>query len=215
MNNFMMHSFFIDEFITYLWAYLFPNYTLGNISMDLLYEKLKKYLKTLTKDEFNKEIIQLKRDIKEDMDFYLEKDPSIHEKEELILTNSSFKEVVLYRFYHLLYLHHETLLALFFMNEGKKISAIEIHPAVSIGVPFFIDHGLGVVIGETSIIKKRVQIYQGVTLGSKSLKEGSKLKGIKRHPTIEDDVVIYAYAMVLGNIIIPKGTIIKAHQIIY
>ena len=88
-------------------------------------------------------------------------------------------------------------------------TAIDIHPGASIGDRFFIDHGTGIVIGETAIIGKRVRIYQGVTLGALSIEDGKVLKGVKRHPTVEDDVVIYAGATILGgNTIIGQKIII-------
>jgi len=90
-------------------------------------------------------------------------------------------------------------------------TGIDIHPGAEIGPHFFIDHGTGVVIGETTMIGKHVKIYQGVTLGAKSFPKdanGRIVKGIKRHPNIEDDVTIYAGATILGPVTIGKGSII-------
>jgi serine O-acetyltransferase len=93
--------------------------------------------------------------------------------------------------------HHET--------------GIDINPGAKIGERFFIDHGTGIVIGETSIIGNNVKIYQGVTLGALAPAKGQSLRGVKRHPTIEDDVTIYAAATILGDVTIGKGTIISGN----
>ena len=92
-------------------------------------------------------------------------------------------------------------------NAHQK-TGIDIHPGAQLGENFFINHGTGIVIGETSIIGKNVKIYQGVTLGALAPLKAEILRGKKRHPTIEDDVTIYAEATILGDIIIGKGTII-------
>jgi serine O-acetyltransferase len=89
------------------------------------------------------------------------------------------------------------------------VTGIDIHPGASIGERFFIDHGTGVVVGETSRIGSGVRLYQGVTLGAKSFpldEHGNPIKGIDRHPIVEDDVVIYAGATILGRIVIGKGS---------
>ena len=93
-------------------------------------------------------------------------------------------------------------------EEVTRITGIDINPGASIGSPFFIDHGTGVVIGETSVIGNRVRLYQGVTLGALSPKQGQKIKNVKRHPTIKDDVIIYANTTILGDITIGENTII-------
>jgi serine O-acetyltransferase len=95
------------------------------------------------------------------------------------------------------------------MNEcAHAKTGIDIHPGAEIGKHFFIDHGTGVVIGETTVICDNVQIYQGVTLGALAPAKGQPLRGVKRHPTIEDDVTIYPDATILGNVTIGKGVIV-------
>ena len=92
---------------------------------------------------------------------------------------------------------------------AHSATGIDIHPGAAIGGSFFIDHGTGVVIGETSTIGERVRLYQGVTLGAKSFpldEHGNPVKGVKRHPDVEDDVVIYAGATILGAVRIGKGS---------
>jgi serine O-acetyltransferase len=94
-------------------------------------------------------------------------------------------------------------------EHAHTITGIDIHPGAAIGERFFIDHGTGVVVGETSRIGDRVTLYQGVTLGAKSFpldEHGNPIKGIDRHPVVEDDVVIYAGATILGRIVIGKGS---------
>jgi serine O-acetyltransferase len=96
-------------------------------------------------------------------------------------------------------------------EHAHSVTGIDIHPGASIGEKFFIDHGTGVVIGETCIIGKRVRIYQGVTLGAKSFpldKDGNPIKGVDRHPIVEDDVIIYSGATILGRVTIGKGSVI-------
>ncbi|MFT3915681.1 MAG: hypothetical protein QM704_16670 [Anaeromyxobacteraceae bacterium] len=94
-------------------------------------------------------------------------------------------------------------------EHAHSITGIDVHPGARIGEKFFIDHGTGVVIGETAVIGNRVRIYQGVTLGAKSFPldaQGNPIKGVDRHPIVEDDVVIYAGATILGRIVIGRGS---------
>jgi serine O-acetyltransferase len=96
-------------------------------------------------------------------------------------------------------------------EHAHSLTGIDIHPGARIGESLFIDHGTGVVIGETSVIGNRVRIYQGVTLGAKSFpldNDGNPIKGIDRHPVIEDDVTIYSGATILGRVTIGKGAVI-------
>jgi serine O-acetyltransferase len=98
---------------------------------------------------------------------------------------------------------------------AHKVTGIDINPKAVIGESFFIDHGTGVVIGETAIIGDNVKIYQGVTLGAMSLRKGQKLKGTKRHPTIENDVTIYANASILGgDTVIGENSVIGSNVFI-
>ena len=96
-------------------------------------------------------------------------------------------------------------------EHAHSITGIDIHPGATIGDSFFIDHGTGVVIGETCVIGSHVRLYQGVTLGAKSFpldKDGKPIKGIKRHPNVEDDVIIYSEATILGPVTIGRGSVI-------
>ena len=135
------------------------------------------------------------------------KDPAIHSNLE-VLVYPFFKVYIYYKIAHFLYLHKFYFLARLISEKAKKRTGIEIHPGATIGKNFFIDHGMGVVIGETAIIGDNVMIYHGVTLG------GTGKEKIKRHPTIKDNVVIGAGAIVLGNVVIGEGVTIGAGAIV-
>lgn len=136
-----------------------------------------------------------------------EKDPAIHKNREVILY-PFFKVYIFYKIAHFFYIHKCYFLARFLSEWGKRRTAIEIHPGALIGKNFFIDHGTGVVIGETTIIGDDVMLYHGVTLG------GTGKEKNKRHPTIEDHVTIGAGAIILGNIKIGKNSVIGAGSIV-
>lgn len=134
-------------------------------------------------------------------------DPAAYSKEEVIITYPGFYAVCIYRIAHALHELKIPLLPRLISEYAHEKTGIDIHPGAKIGSNFFIDHGTGVVIGETTIIGKNVKIYQGVTLGALSVKK--KMQSIKRHPTIEDDVVIYANTTILGGeTVIGKGSMI-------
>lgn len=134
-------------------------------------------------------------------------DPAAYSREEVIITYPGFYAVCIHRLAHALYELQVPLLPRLMSEYAHEKTGIDIHPGAQIGKSFFIDHGTGVVIGETSHIGNNVKIYQGVTLGALSVKK--KLQSVKRHPTIEDDVVIYANSTILGGeTIIGKGSII-------
>jgi serine O-acetyltransferase len=134
-------------------------------------------------------------------------DPAAYSREEVIITYPGFNAVCIYRLAHAIYELGIPLLPRLITEYAHEKTGIDIHPGAKIGESFFIDHGTGVVIGETSTIGKNVKIYQGVTLGALSVKK--KLQSKKRHPTIEDDVVIYANSTILGgDTVIGKGSVI-------
>jgi serine O-acetyltransferase len=116
-----------------------------------------------------------------------------------------------YRLAHELFLLGVPLIPRIITEQAHSVTGIDIHPGATIGEHFFIDHGTGVVIGETCRIGDRVRVYQGVTLGAKSFPlddEGRPMKGIARHPIVEDEVIIYSGATVLGRVTIGRGSII-------
>ncbi len=137
----------------------------------------------------------------------LQGDPAAYSREEIILTYPGFHAVCIYRIAHAIYELGIPLIPRLLTEYAHEKTGIDIHPGARIGESFFIDHGTGVVIGETASIGRNVKIYQGVTLGALSVKK--KLQSLKRHPTIEDDVVIYANSTILGGeTVIGKGSII-------
>ena len=131
-----------------------------------------------------------------------EGDPAAKSLEEIMLSYPSLEAVSIYRIAHLIYTCDVPLIPRIMTEYAHRNTGIDIHPGATIGESFFIDHGTGVVIGETCTIGNGVKLYQGVTLGAKSFpldENGNPIKGIKRHPDIEDNVVIYAGATILGG----------------
>jgi serine O-acetyltransferase len=137
-------------------------------------------------------------------------DPAANSVEEVIFSYPSIEAITVHRIAHELYGEHVPMLPRILSEHAHASSGIDIHPGASIGESFFIDHGTGVVIGETCVIGNHVKIYQGVTLGALSLERGEPgEKGRKRHPTIEDHVTIYAGATILGgDTVIGAGSVI-------
>lgn len=139
-------------------------------------------------------------------------DPAARGYTEVILSYPGIRAITAHRVAHELYLLQVPLVPRIISEHIHARTGIEIHPGARIGESFFIDHGSGVVIGETTVIGRRVRLYQGVTLGARSFKmddRGHPVKGGKRHPTIEDDVVIYPGATILGGAtVVGKGAVI-------
>ena len=131
----------------------------------------------------------------------LEGDPATANPDEVIFCYPGLLATSIYRMAHELYLLQVPIIPRIMTEHAHSLTGIDIHPGASIGPGFFIDHGTGVVIGETTLIGANVRLYQGVTLGALSLPKdaGKKLQHIKRHPTIEDDVIIYANTTILGG----------------
>ena len=140
--------------------------------------------------------------LKTDVRAGYEGDPAAKSIDEVILTYPAFKAISIYRVAHRLYEMHVPLVPRMMTEYAHRITGIDIHPGAKIGSYFFIDHGTGVVIGETTTIGEHVKLYQHVTLGAKSFEvgeDGTLVKGIKRHPDIGNRVVIYAGATILGG----------------
>jgi serine O-acetyltransferase len=138
-------------------------------------------------------------------------DPAARSVDEVLLCYPGIEAMIHHRIAHSLYRLGVPLLARIVAELAHTQTGIDIHPGASIGAGFFIDHGTGVVIGETSVIGERVRVYQAVTLGAKRFPtegDGSLKKGLHRHPVVEDDVVIYAGATILGRITIGRGSTI-------
>lgn len=147
------------------------------------------------------------RSIKEEIRLIRERDPAIHSSMEVLLY-PSFKVMLHYRLAHKLYLKKHYFLARYVSQRGVRKTGIEIHPGAQIGKGFFIDHGNGVIIGETTIIGDNVTLYQGVTLGGTGKEQG------KRHPTIGNNVMIGAGAKVLGSCTIGDDSKIGAGSVV-
>lgn len=147
------------------------------------------------------------QNIKEEIRIIRERDPAIHSSMEVILY-PSFKVMLHYRFAHKLYQNGHYFLARWVSQRGARKTGIEIHPGAQIGKGFFIDHGIGVIIGETTIIGNNVTLYQGVTLGGTGKEQG------KRHPTVGDNVMISAGAKVLGSFTIGENSKIGAGSVV-
>jgi serine O-acetyltransferase len=149
--------------------------------------------------------------LKGDVAAAFEGDPAAKSHEEIVISYPCITAIATYRIAHELSLKQVPLIPRIMAECAHSKTGIDIHPGATIGRNFFIDHGTGVVIGETTIIGDNVKIYQGTTLGAMSFPRddrGRIIKGRKRHPTIEDDVTIYAEATILGDVTVGKGAII-------
>jgi len=146
--------------------------------------------------------------IKEEIQVVFERDPAARSTLETIFTCPGFQAILFHRFNHWLWQKKLFLLARMSAHIARFLTGIEIHPGAIIGRRFFIDHGMGIVIGETSEIGDNCSIYHGVTLGGTTWQKG------KRHPTLEDDVVIGAGAKILGPITIGKGSHIGSNSVV-
>lgn len=153
---------------------------------------------------------EIRRQLDLDAIAFENNDPASHSLEEIYMAYPGFHAISIYRLSHALYNLDVFILPRMMSEYIHGITGIDIHPGATIGESFYIDHGTGIVIGETSIIKNNVKIYQGVTLGG--IQVSKDLAKVKRHPTIEDNVCIYANATILGgDIIIGANSTIGAN----
>jgi serine O-acetyltransferase len=153
----------------------------------------------------------IRRTLSTDVSAAYEGDPAAKSYDEIIFSYPGILAITIHRIAHQLYRHRVPLLPRIMSEYAHSVTGIDIHPGATIGERFVIDHGTGVVIGETTHIGANVRIYQGVTLGALSLTKDAvkKLRGSKRHPTIENDVIIYSGATILGG-----DTVIGARSVI-
>lgn len=217
--------------------FIFPSYNgykfeISNESV--LKKELTKILKPLSlsfpdnckefTSNYFKKIHTIKSNLINDAKAILDFDPAAHNLNEVIAAYPGFFAVMIYRLAHPMYIGGLYFFARIMTEYAHRETGIDIHPGAKIGNSFFIDHGTGIVIGETTEIGNNVKIYQGVTLGALNVKKD--LAKTKRHPTIQDNVIIYAGATVLGgNTIIGHDTVIggnvwltesiQAHSIVY
>ena len=195
----------INEFLVVLKNYLFPNYFCMVANRDELLDKAHEMFKEYISKDENKEkeffnsLDSIYNLILKDLEMTYNSDPACNSIEEALITYPGIYAIITYRLSHKLYLLDLKVVSRILSEEAHSKTGIDIHPGAEIGEYFFIDHGTGIVIGETTVIGNHVKIYQGVTLGAKSLKDGQSLKGKKRHPTIGNNVTIYSGASILGG----------------
>jgi len=162
-------------------------------------------------DFFMSQLPEVRKILWTDIDVAYEGDPAAKSYEEIILAYPSLEAIAIYRMAHLLY-NRVPLIPRIMTEWAHSRTGIDIHPGAEIGSHFFIDHGTGVVVGETTKIGSHVKLYQGVSFIAKSLAAGQALRGKKRHPTIEDRVSIYAGTTIMGgDTVIGAGTTIGAN----
>ena len=159
--------------------------------------------------KFFRAIPQVRAVAQTDAEAFYEGDPAAFSIDEIIFCYPGLFAVTVYRLAHVLYGLGVPLLPRIMTEHAHSVTGIDINPGATIGKYFFIDHGTGIVIGETTVIGDHVKVYQGVTLGALTTRGGQSLRGKKRHPTIEDNVTIYAGASILGG-----GTVIGRDSVI-
>jgi len=161
----------------------------------------------LVVEEFFEELPRIRVILGKDLEAAVRGDPAAMSENEVILSYPGFQAIAVHRIAHFFWTRQVPIIPRMMSELVHGRTGIDIHPGAEIGESFFIDHGTGVVIGETTIIGKNVKLYQGVTLGALSVKKEES--GHKRHPTLEDDITIYANATILGGeTVIGKGSII-------
>jgi len=161
--------------------------------------------------KFLNQIPYIRRMLKDDVQAAFDGDPAAQSTEEIVLSYPHIMAIAVHRIAHELYAMDIPLIPRMMSEYAHSMTGIDIHPGARIGKRFFIDHGTGVVIGETAVIGDNVKIYQGVTLGAISFpkdEKGQLIRGRKRHPALGDDVTVYAEATLLGDITIGKGAVI-------
>ena len=164
---------------------------------------------------FFEKIPKIREYIETDVQAAFEGDPAAYNKTEIIYCYPGLFAIFVNRIAHELHLLGVPMIPRIMTEYAHSRTGIDIHPGASIGKYFFIDHGTGIVIGETTVIGNRVKIYQGVTLGALSTRGGQSLKNKKRHPTIEDNVTIYSGASILGGeTVVGKGAVIGGNAFI-
>ena len=165
--------------------------------------------------KFFEQIPKIREYLDTDLQAFYEGDPAAFNKQEIVLCYPGFMAISTNRIAHELFLLGIPLIPRIMTEYAHSNTGIDIHPGATIGKYFFMDHGTGIVVGETSVIGEHVKVYQGVTIGALSTRGGQSLKGKKRHPTIEDNVTIYAGASILGgDTVIGAGSVIGSNVFI-
>jgi len=195
----------INKLLDNLQDYLFPSYFSNKIIRkdDIVFDLCKMFKTLEVKDYKASYYVEKLENIKElllkDIEATYNGDPAAKSKEEIIISYPGIYAIMVYRLAHELYINNIPLLPRLISEIAHSKTGIDIHPGADIGQYFFIDHGTGVVIGETTVIGDNVRVYQGVTLGALSLQKAQDIKNKKRHPTIKNNVIIYANASILGG----------------
>lgn len=200
------------EFLKELRFAMFNNYFCGDWNLENVQESLQKSYESIQEsfgdafakyqpkvDAFYGKLDELHRKLMLDVEALFEGDPAATDYEEIVSTYPGFTAIFCYRVAHEFYLMGMKRLARIISEYAHSRTGIDINPGATIGESFFIDHGTGIVIGETAEIGNHCKLYQGVTLGAISLRNGRKLSGKKRHPTLRDNVVIYSGASIFGG----------------
>lgn len=190
---------------------LFPDFYGEGMTEELLYAQLCRVIDKDKAREMTAFLPELKELLAMDVEAAYNGDPAAESYEEIICCYPVIKAMINYRVAHKMLQLGVRLIPRIMTEMAHSETGIDIHPAATIGHHFTIDHGTGVVIGATCIIGNNVKLYQGVTLGAKSFpldENGNPIKGIPRHPIIEDNVIIYSNSTVLGRITIGQGTVI-------
>jgi serine O-acetyltransferase len=166
-------------------------------------------------DGFFEKLPALQKVLATDIQATFDGDPAAKCKDEIVLSYPGFYAIFVYRVAHVLYEYGVPFLPRMMTEYAHSKTGIDINPGATIGEYFFIDHGTGVVIGETSVIGRGVKLYQGVTLGALSPRHGQSLSGVKRHPTVEDNVTVYSGASILGGeTVIGEGAVIGGNAFV-
>jgi serine O-acetyltransferase len=164
---------------------------------------------------FLERIPRIRRTLATDVEAFYDGDPAAYNTDEIILSYPGIYTIMVSRLAHELHLLGAPLIPRMMTEYAHSRTGIDIHPGAAIGHHFFVDHGTGIVIGETTIIGNHVKIYQGVTLGALSTRGGQTLRGVKRHPTIKDHVTIYSGTSIFGgDTIIGEGVVIGSNAFI-
>ena len=225
MNDYVRIEILFDDLVFSIKEMILNNYRKINLkkTTKILQRLIKKTNEITNFDNendkvvvsFNESLNEIISSLKSDLISFYESDPAATDLKEIVLTYPGYYTIIVYRLAHLLNNMNVKYLPRMLSEYAHSKTGIDIHPKANIGNYFFIDHGTGIVIGETTVIGHHVKIYQNVTLGASSLEKGQKLKGIKRHPTIGNNVTIYAGASILGgNTVIGDNVIIGCNTII-
>jgi len=206
----------MDKLHSLLFPSYFSDYRIGTL-LKKTHSLLNKQLSLLgcKKElavEFLNKLPKIRASLATDVEAASDGDPAASDKQEIIISYPGIYAISIYRLAHELDMLKIPKLPRIMTEHAHSLTGIDIHPGAQIGDYFFIDHGTGIVIGETTVIGEHVKIYQGVTLGALSTKGGISLKGQKRHPTVEDNVTIYSGASIFGgNTVIGKDSVLGSN----